>query len=287
MNLSVIIPTLNEATCLSETISELRNRCAGKPPEVIVADCGSTDATMAIAAGCGARRIAGPRITNRARACNAGAAAASGDVLLFLHADCRPPQNFDASIERTLAKPKTVGGAFEFRLDGVQWRLRFVELVNRVRYRLRGRYFGDQGIFIRRSTFARIGGFPDIGILEDAHLSARARREGLMRLVPRDMFTSPRRFYDGGILRILALDFSIVVLDLLGLDAQCFASNYRRNNLRRASSAKPAGGNTRDPTTPAHRRSALSTAPRPPIGKRPPTTRRCADAPDATLAMTR
>jgi rSAM/selenodomain-associated transferase 2 len=233
MRLSVVIPTLNEAASLAHTVAVLRARTAGPPVEVIVADCGSRDGTVAVATACGARLEAGPALSDRARACNAGAAAATGDVLLFLHADTLVPRQYDLLIRQALLTPRVVGGAFEFALDGPQWRLRFVELVNRLRYRVRGRFFGDQGIFIRRDVFQTLGGFPQTGILEDAHLCAIARRAGTMPLLGEAMLTSPRRFYRGGILRTLVVDALILASDLLGLNPERFAHAYRRENVRR------------------------------------------------------
>ncbi len=233
IRLSVVIPTLNEAADLAETIRVLRARTAGPPIELIVANCASVDDTQAVALRCGAHVVSVPPPADRALACNAGGAAAMGDVVLFLHADSHVPQQYDAQIREALLSPDVVGGAFEFRLDGTQWRLRLVEWVNRLRYRLRGRFFGDQGIFILRRTFEVIGGFPTVGILEDAHFCASARRVGVMRLIDSEMLTSPRRFYAGGILRTLALDVFIVLTDLLGLDAARFADTYRRDNARR------------------------------------------------------
>jgi len=235
MRISVIIPTLNEAAGLAETIWVLRERTSDAPVEVIVADCGSDDRTRAIAVTCGATVQTGPPPTSRAEACNAGAAAATGDVLMFLHADSRVPERYDALIRETLADPGVVGGAFEFKLDGPQRRLRIVEWIDRWRYRLRGRFYGDQGIFVRRETFERLGGFPTIGILEDAHFCAAAKRLGAMRLRPEEMLTSPRRFYAGGILTTLAFDILIVMADLLGLAPERFAGVYRRDNERRGS----------------------------------------------------
>ncbi len=237
MRLSVVIPTLNEAAWLAHTVDVLRARTVGRPVEVIVADCGSRDGTVAVATACGAHLETGPALSDRARACNAGAAAATGDVLLFLHADSLVPRQYDLLIRRALLAPRVVGGAFEFALDGPQWRLRFVELVNRVRYRLRGRFFGDQGIFIRRDVFKTLGGFPRTGILEDVHLCAIARTAGTMTLLGETMLTSPRRFYRGGILRTLAMDTLIFTGDLLGLNPDRLAHAYRRDNLRRGLAA--------------------------------------------------
>lgn len=233
MRLSVVIPTLNEEAYLGEAISVLRARTFGPAVEVLVADCGSVDDTRGVAARCGVRTVTGASPANRAGACNAGAAAATGDAILFLHADSQVPAGFDTRIGDALASSDVVGGAFEFKLGGPQRRLRLVELINRARYRVRGRFFGDQGIFVRRRTFVEAGGFPPVGIFEDAHFCARLRHLGAMRLVPAAMVTSPRRFYNGGILRTLAADIGMVTADLAGLDLHRFAVAYARDNVRR------------------------------------------------------
>ena len=253
MRLSVVIPTLNEAAGLAEAIAVLRARTAGCPVQVIVADCASVDDTAAIARRCGAILRTGEGVVSRARACNAGAEVADGDTLLFLHADSTVPHGFDLLIDEALSSPGVVGGAFEFQLDGPQRRLRLVEWINRLRYRVRGRFFGDQGIFVRRPIFERIGGFPNIGLLEDARFCADARHLGTMRLIKANMLTSPRRFYNGGILRTLAMDGTIVLADMMGLSPKWFAGAYVQDNIRRG--------------TPSHRRgscqlSAISRQPK-------------------------
>lgn len=234
MKLSVIIPTLNEAEFVATAIDSARRMAGGAPVEIIVADCGSADRTVAIARSCEVLVEKGPMLTSRARACNAGAAAATGDTLLFLHADSRPPPGYDMLIAKALADPANVGGAFEFALDGPERRLRLVEWINRLRYRLRRRYFGDQGIFVRRPVFERLGGFPDESILEDAHFCATLLRSGGMPLVEGRMPTSPRRFYNGGILRTLMFDCLIILGDLVGSPLDAPARFYRRDNLARA-----------------------------------------------------
>lgn len=238
MRLSVIIPTLNEATKLGRTLELVHTRSVAGTVESVVADCGSADETVAIARWAGVPVVNGSALTSRARACNAGARLATGDTFLFLHADSEVPGRFDRLIADALTRRGVVGGAFEFKLDGPESRLRIVERVNRLRYRCLGRYYGDQGIFVRRDVFRAVGGYPDVPILEDARFCERAGGHGKMRLLPVAMRTSARRFYNGGILRTLALDTFIWALDFLQFDVGIFAGLYRAENLRR--------GRTRD-----------------------------------------
>lgn len=233
MRLSVVIPTLNEATQIAGAIAALRRHCVYPPPDLVVIDSGSVDDTVSIARDCGARVSVDRGLGSRAAACNAGAARTRGDALLFLHADSRVPQGYDEVIRKTLSGSRVAGGAFEFALAGPELRLRLVEIVNRVRYRTRGRFYGDQGIFVRRSVLEAVGGYPEVPILEDARLCARARRIGPMRLVRDVMPTSPRRFYDRGILTTLVTDSLIVLVAVVGLDPGVFGAWYRRNNVRR------------------------------------------------------
>lgn len=233
MRLSVIIPTLNEARELRETVRLVRSHSGDPAIEIIVADSGSTDDTSKIARETHLRLTVGPSLNSRAKACNAGARLATGDTLLFLHADSHVPPHFDALIADALKEPHVVGGAFEFKLDGPEWRLRLVEIINRLRYRCRARYYGDQGIFVRRATFEAVGGYPDIPIMEDPRFCQEVRAFGAMLLLPAPMLTSPRRFYNGGILRTLAFDVFIVTLDFLRLHPEWLAKKYHRENRLR------------------------------------------------------
>ena len=211
----------------------MRSRSSSGSVEIIVADCGSTDGTARIAKDTGLCVTTNASLTSRARACNAGAAVATGDALLFLHADSRVPARFDRLIEEALRDPRVGGGAFEFALDGPELRLRLVEAVNRLRYRCHARYYGDQGIFVRRAVFEAAGGFPDIPIMEDAHLCRKISAFGTMPLVHTPMLTSPRRFYNGGILRTFAFDVLIGVWDFMRFNPNSLSQKYRRDNQRR------------------------------------------------------
>ena len=235
MRLSIIIPTLNEARYLGAAVEQVRRRAAlGPPAEIIVADCGSTDGTADLAARLGTR-LAGDRPTpnSRAAACNRGAATATGDVLLFLDADTLVPPGYDRAIRQALHTPAVVGGAFEFALDGPQLGLRLVELINRVRYRLWPLYYGDQGVFVRTAAFRAVGGYPDRLLLEASGFCRRLGRVGRLVLLHKPMTTSARRFVDGGILRVLAHDARIWLLDLLGLPTEQYGSAYQQDNHRR------------------------------------------------------
>jgi rSAM/selenodomain-associated transferase 2 len=234
MHLSIIIPTLNEAGYLAATVACLRRRARLGAPEVIVADCGSVDGTVELAEQLAARLCVDPPLPNcRAGALNRGAAAATGDVLLFLDADTLPPRAFDHGIAQALRDPRVVGGAFEFALDGRAVALRLVEIINRLRYRLWPRYYGDQGLFVRADVFRRLGGYPEQGILEASAFSLRLATQGPVVLLRQRMTTSARRFLEGGIFRVLAHDTRVWALDLLQRPTAALADPYRNNNHRR------------------------------------------------------
>ncbi len=237
MKLSVIIPTLNEAKYIGGTIDSIKNRTSNGVYEIIVVDSGSVDATVEIAEEKGAMIIENigdaPGVSS---SLNKGAARARGDVLLFLDADSFVPPGFDSYIRQALGDPNVVGGAFEFSLDGDEFGLRVVELINRIRYRIRKRFYGDQGIFVRASVFNKVGGYPSRRILEAAYMCAKLQQSGELKLVKQNMLTSPRRFIQGGVYTVLLTDIKIWFLDLLGFDVERYASDYWSENVARGKS---------------------------------------------------
>lgn len=235
MNLSIIIPTLNEAGYLPRTVAAVRRRARlGPPYEMIVADCGSTDGTPAAARQLGLRVVVDtPPPGTRAAALNAGAAHAAGDVLLFLDADTLPPPGYDRAIGHALTNGHVIGGTFEFELDDSALGLRLVEWINRIRYRIWPRYYGDQGLFVRAAVFRQLGGFPPRRILETSDFSRTLALHGRVLLLRQRMRTSARRFLAGGIYRVLRNDAWIWWLDLIGRPTDRFGSSYWGENRRR------------------------------------------------------
>ncbi len=235
MKLSIIIPTLNEAAYLPLTIEKInQNATLGEPHKIVVVDSGSTDETCQIALQLGAKLIKSEaKSPGKAYVLNEAAEFATGDVLLFLDADTLVPPGYDQFIERALENHAVVGGAFEFALDGSEFGLRVVEIINRVRYRIRQRYYGDQGIFVRSQVFKKVAGYPQIGLLEAAYLCKNLRKQGKLALIKNEMKTSPRRFLDGGIYKVLAGDMKIWFLDLIGISVEKYSESYwKENELR-------------------------------------------------------
>lgn len=192
--ISIVIPTLNEAACLPQTLA-----AAGKHSdiEIVVADGGSSDSTCALAEDWGAHLVRSA--PGRACQMNAGAGIARGDFLLFLHADTRLPFGYERQIESCLARPGTVAGAFRFAMDDTRLRLRFVELGANWRANALQFPFGDQGIFLRRSTFHLAGGFREVPVMEDYELIQRLRKEGRISIASTAAITSARRWRTRGV----------------------------------------------------------------------------------------
>lgn len=189
MTIAAIVPALDEEARIGATVDALR---AAGFDEVVVADGGSRDRTRAIAAERGATVIDAPR--GRARQQNAGAAATRAPTLIFVHADCLVPPDARAWIERTLARPGVVAGAFRTWTVDERAPRRWSWLRgNDVRARLGRTPYGDQAIFLRRATFDAVGGFPD-QFMEDVELARRLRRRGAMPVVAREVRVSGRRF---------------------------------------------------------------------------------------------
>ena len=191
MKISVIIPTLNEADYVAATIASVRAQ--EKDLEIIVVDAGSSDDTQSICRPL-ARVLSSAR--GRAAQMNAGAAVARGDVFLFLHADTLLPAEALSAVRRAVAQGAE-GGAFRLSFDRDNWLLRLYALGTRLPWRLL--CFGDRGLFVRRSTFQAVGGFPSQPIFEDLELVRLLRRRGRFHFLPQRVTTAARRFERHGI----------------------------------------------------------------------------------------
>jgi rSAM/selenodomain-associated transferase 2 len=194
MRLSIILPTLNEAEGIAAALAPLQAlRRAGH--EVIVADGGSADGTPALAAPLADRVIAAPR--GRARQMNAGAGAASGDALLFLHADTRLPEGAAERVAGALADH--AWGRFDVAITGRPALLAVVAALMNLRSRLTGIATGDQALFVTRAAFNAVGGFPDQPLMEDIELSRRLKRLGPPACLRERVATSGRRWERHGV----------------------------------------------------------------------------------------
>ena len=223
---SVIIPTLNEAQHLGATLRSLRAAANCLPLEVSVVDGGSGDETRSIAEQAGARVI--QTEPGRANQLNQGAEQARGEILLFLHGDTQVPPDWIEHMIQTLAQPGVIAGAFRLRIQGQGWGLRGVEWGTNVRSRYGQLPYGDQGLFLHRATFAAIGPFADLPIMEDFELVQRLKGRGRIALAPAAVQTSDRRWRKLGIVRTTVINQLMLLGYFLGLDPQHLAQFYRR-----------------------------------------------------------
>ncbi len=223
MRISVIIPALNEADGIAAALLALQPLRA-RGHEVLVVDGGSTDATTARAVGLCDRLLQAPR--GRARQMNAGARAAGGDVLWFLHADTLVPADADAVLLEALAR--RAWGRFDVRLSGPQPLLRVVEALMNLRSRITGIATGDQGLFVRRQVFERVGGFPDIPLMEDITLSRALRCHGAPACLRARLVTSSRRWERHGVLRTILLMWRLRFDYWRGVPPARLAARYRQ-----------------------------------------------------------
>lgn len=222
---SIILPVLNEAAHIAACLSALQP-LREQDSELIVVDGGSDDRTVALAEPLADRIILSPR--GRAAQMNAGAGQASGDFLWFLHADSLPPPGATALIRAALARPDRPWGRFDVRLSGHHRLLRVVETLMNVRSRLTGIATGDQGIFVRREVFERVGGYPPIALMEDIALSRLLKRHSRPVCLRQRLTTSSRRWERDGILRTILLMWRLRLAYFYGTDPDRLARIYYR-----------------------------------------------------------
>jgi rSAM/selenodomain-associated transferase 2 len=222
MTLSVVIPALDEEAVLASTLESVSRSAPGC--EIVVADGGSRDATREIAVTAGARVVSAPR--GRGPQMNAGAAVATGDVLLFLHADTQLPADAGTLVEQALADPRAVAGSFVLGFDSPHPLLRLSSVASRLN--LGWATYGDQALFFRREAFERAGGFPSQPLFEDVAMQARIRRLGRCVKIQRPVRTSARRFLRVGVVRQQLLNAGLVVAYHLGVSPRTLASWYDR-----------------------------------------------------------
>ena len=204
--ISVIIPVLNEAKILERTLSQLHPEL--KSHELIVVDGGSTDASVGIGKKYG-RVITSER--GRAKQLNAGAAVATGDILIFLHADIWLESGTLASVTTALSSGY-VGGGFRQKIDGRSFLYRLIEIAGDMRGKYLKVFYGDSGIFLARADFEKIGGFPDVPIMEEMEFSRELRRLGKTTLLTPCIYISPRRWEAKGIVRTTLNNWLITLL---------------------------------------------------------------------------
>lgn len=220
LRLSIIVPTLNEEAWVGDLLAGAR----AQADELIVTDGGSADRTVEVARRLGARVVAGP--PGRGGQLNRGAAAAEGDVLLFLHADTRLPAGAAAAVRAAIAGG-AAGGGFLVRFDDRRPLMRFGGFLASLRTRLTRLPLGDQAQFVARETFERLGGYRDWPILEDLDFARRLKRAGRVAILAGPVTTSARRFNARGALAAVARNWWIWLLFSLGATPRRLARLYR------------------------------------------------------------
>jgi rSAM/selenodomain-associated transferase 2 len=226
--ISIIIPTLNEAENIKEAIVTTQ---PNTNIEVIIVDGGSKDNTIEIAQSLNVKVISSS--PGRAVQMNAGAVAASGNILLFLHADTRLPTGFDDMIRTALEQPGIVAGAFKLRIDAPLLSLRWVEWGVNVRSHFCQMPYGDQAIFLTKEVFQQIGGFPELPIMEDFELIRRLKPIGRIVIIPTPVVTSARRWLQKGVFKTTLLNQIVIIAYLLGVSPERIRCWYRREKFKR------------------------------------------------------
>jgi rSAM/selenodomain-associated transferase 2 len=221
---SIIVPMLNEAPALPDLLEHLRPlRRSGV--EVILVDGGSEDGSAAIANRAGFEVVHAER--GRARQLNAGAAAASGDVLLFLHADTRLPDGAIQLIDTALADGRHVWGRFDVAFDLRSLTMDATAFGMNLRSRLSGIATGDQALFMTRAAFDGVGGFPDQPLMEDVEITSRLRRRSRPACIRRPVLTSARRWQSRGPWRTILLMWRLRLAYWFGASPADLARHYR------------------------------------------------------------
>jgi rSAM/selenodomain-associated transferase 2 len=221
MRVSIIVPVLDEAATIATTLAGLRDDFPGC--ELLVADGGSTDRTPEVAAPLARVLPCGP---GRARQMNAGAAAASGDVLWFVHADTRPEPVALPQLRAALADPAVLAGGCRVRFDADTPGLRYLAWASNLRAGRLGQIFGDQAMFVRREVFCELGGYPELALMEDLALARLLRRRGRLVLLPAAVTASARRFTRHGTARMIAFMQYLRLRYVLGTDPELLAARY-------------------------------------------------------------
>jgi len=221
--ISIIIPTLNEASVIEETVNRLLQSDAD---EIVVVDGGSSDGTAEIARELGARVLSAA--PSKAGQMNVGAANARGEVLLFLHADTCLPEQFGNKVLTALARNGVSAGAFTLGIDSEDWGLRFIERVANWRARIFKMPYGDQALFVSRKLFSEIGGYADDPIMEDFELIRRLKKKGEIVILPESVKTSPRRWQNFGVFKTWLINQIIVGAYFIGIPPRRLAFWYRR-----------------------------------------------------------
>ena len=227
--ISIVIPTLNEAAIITKILTNIHPL---PNVEVIIVDGGSIDHTIKLAQASGVRVLSSPK--GRAHQMNVGAKAATGEILLFLHADTVLPSGFEQMVRSTLQPPIdkqlpiTIAGAFTLKIDDPMPSLRWIEWMVTWRSKWRQMPYGDQAIFLTAETFRSIGGFVEMPIMEDFELIKRLQRRGRIEILAAPVLTSARRWLQRGIWQTTLINQAIIIGYSIGISPDRLVTWYRR-----------------------------------------------------------
>lgn len=205
--ISIIMPVYNESSILRDTLTRL---ALTEHEELIIVDGGSTDDSVSIAGDFTDKVFTAK--TGRASVMNFGAHKATGEILLFLHADCVLPENAFDVIRNTLRDGSVAAAAFELSIGSTLFRFRIIERAANMRAKITRLIYGDQGMFLKKDLFNRIGGFADIPLMEDIEISKRLRKTGDIAFVKPPIQASPRRWLNEGLVFATIRDWTIAFL---------------------------------------------------------------------------
>ena len=224
MQISVIIPVLNEEASIGPCLAQFRD---AEDVELLVVDGGSTDGTQQVVeAHCRAQWLRAPE-TGRAQQMNTGAERATGDVFLFLHADTFLPCEGLMQIRNSLRLPDVVGGRFQLGLSEKTIGFRLVALLSTLRSQYLGITYGDQGIYVRRETFRVVGGFPPLQLFEDSEFCARVTRVGKFVMLNARVCSSTRRWRKWGFVRTVVTMWMLRILYTCSVSDATLSRWYR------------------------------------------------------------
>jgi rSAM/selenodomain-associated transferase 2 len=225
---SIIIPVLNEALIINETIRQLYQRGEGLALEVMVVDGDPEGRTINAIQNHKVIKMISPR--GRGKQMNKGASLAQNDILLFLHTDTELPADAFRRISSAVEKQECAGGAFHLGIKSDRAVFRFMEKVVAIRTRLTGIPYGDQAIFIKKEIFHKMGGYREIPLMEDVELMRRIKKAGHhLCIIPEKVKTSPRRWEKEGILYCTLRNWALITLYLSGVNPGKLVKFYYRD----------------------------------------------------------
>ena len=230
LKISIIIPVYDEAKTIRSCIANVKE-CCGENSEIIIVDGSADGSTLSAVDDEGVMCLSSP--PGRAVQMNIGAQKAAGDILLFLHADTTLPPEAGALVRNALCAPCATAGAFKLGFDTPSRTMKFIAFIADLRCRIERVPYGDQAIFIPKSTFMELGGFPEIPLMEDVELFQSIKKRRLEIVILKESITtSARRYLTTGPLRCAFRNTCLRLLHRFGVRAETLAALYRRRKVQ-------------------------------------------------------